>query len=70
MSRKSSRTAQIFRYAITAAIVGLVVGWIAQSVYMPRYSGPPMIALLITGPLGAVMGAMYGWSKRTSRYED
>ncbi len=70
--RRPTRFYNVFAWSLGLGLVGVVLGTLVQMSYMSaRSSDPPLMGLLLSGPLSAVIGAIFGWFKPLkSRYEE
>jgi len=70
--RRPTRFRNIFGWALGLGLLGLIGGTMLQMVYVSSQSKDlPLMGVLISGPLGVVIGGIFGWFKPLrSRYED
>ncbi|MER9840133.1 hypothetical protein NKJ59_02585 [Mesorhizobium australicum] len=61
--------ASMFRWGVLLGIIGFVGGFVGPVIFTPDANQGPLLGLLITGPLGLVIGLVAGFviSLRPSR---
>jgi len=55
-----STLASVGRWAVVLGITGFVCGFVGPMVFAPESNQGPMLGIFITGPAGAVLGAIVG----------
>jgi hypothetical protein len=65
----SDRRVRILRAAVLVGGVGFALGFFGPMILDPSSGNGPMLGIFITGPIGFVVGLLWGlWRHRKSRH--
>lgn len=60
----------VLRYSFLIGLAGFLLGFVGPILLAPEANQGPLLGIFITGPLGAIVGAIMGlWFRRRSKHE-